>query len=152
MTEDFFSTEEFKQKLEFEYSKLKPLYEKMVDEVLYILGEALGKEDVKFHSLTARKNKIKTFESFYGKVKRKQYREKQFELIEDIAGVRIICLYRHDLERIGNIIHKCFVVTKVDTSRTRTELTFGYSSDHYIVKISENCKGASGVLVTDGVL
>jgi ppGpp synthetase/RelA/SpoT-type nucleotidyltranferase len=142
MTEDFFSNEEFRQKLEVEYLKFKSLYEKLVDEVLYILGEELEKQEIKFHSLTHRKDKIKSFESFYAKVKRKQYREKQFELIEDIAGVRIICLYRHDLERIGNLIQKCFIVNKVDTSRTRTEVTFGYSSDHYVVKISENCKGA----------
>lgn len=141
VTEDYISTQDFKQKLEREYLQSKKPYEKLVDEVLYILSEALEKSQIKYHSLTCRKTKIKTFDSFYEKVKRNQVREKQFEIITDIAAVRIICLYRSDLKRIGKIISANFGIVRSDTSRTRTETPFGYSSDHYIVKIPEECKG-----------
>lgn len=141
MTEDHISTEDFKQKLEREYLQSKKLYEKLVDEVLYSLSEALEKSQMKYHSLTCRKTKIKAFDSFYEKVKRNQVRERQFEVITDIAAVRIICLYRSDLEKIGEIISANFSIVRSDTSQTRTDTPFGYSSDHYIVKIPEECKG-----------
>lgn len=141
MAEDYISTQGFRKKLEREYLQSKKLYEKLVDEVLYILSEALEKSQIKYHSLTCRKTKIKTFDSFYKKVISNQLREKQFEVITDIAGVRIICLYRSDLEKIGKIISTNLSVVRSDTSRTRTETPFGYSSDHYIVNIPEECKG-----------
>ena len=142
MSEDYFLSERFKNKLKMKYEELSGLYCRLVDEVLYILRESIKKSKIRIHSLTPRETKIKTFESFYDKVIRKQIRNKQFEAIEDIAGIRVICLYRSDLERLGSIISKNFDMIRVDTSRTRTETPFGYMSDHYIVKLPKECKGA----------
>jgi hypothetical protein len=64
-----------------------------------------------------------------------------FSNVHDIAGVRIVCLYRSDLEKIGNLISKSFEIVSMDTSRTRSETQFGYMADHYIVKLSKDCKG-----------
>jgi len=141
MTEDF-SSANFKKRLGADYEKKKKFYEKLVEETLYMLSEELGKKGIKYHSLAPRKTKIKTFESFYEKVKRKQVKDKQFEKIEDVAGIRVICLYRSDLEKIGDIISANFKIIKQDTSKTRTETPFGYSSDHYVVRIPKRCKGA----------
>ena len=131
----------FKGKLERESEKTRSLYEKLVDEVIYILNNALKRSDIKIHGLTHRETKIKTFESFYEKIIRKRIMENQFEAVEDIAGIRIICLYRSDLEKLEKLISAKFDVVRADTSRTRTETPFGYSSDHYIVKLAKDCKG-----------
>jgi hypothetical protein len=64
-----------------------------------------------------------------------------FDLIEDIAGIRIICLYRSDLEKIEAIIRNNFRVVSSKTMRDQTSLTFGYMSDHYIVMIPASCSG-----------
>jgi putative GTP pyrophosphokinase len=131
----------FKEKLEEEYETLRSSYEKLVDEVMYVLRQSIRSSDIKMHSLASRKTKIKTFESFYGKVISKRNVQRPFEKVEDIAGVRATCLYRSDLEKLGKLIFDKFDVVRADTSRTRTEMPFGYSSDHYIVKLSRKCKG-----------
>jgi putative GTP pyrophosphokinase len=131
----------FKDELLKKYSELKVPYEELVDEVLYTLRKMLKASNVKVHSLDSREGKIKNFESFFGKIIRKDILFNPFDLIEDIAGVRIICLYRKDLYKIESMIAQEFEIVKIDTSRTRAEAPFGYASDHYIVKLSKNCKG-----------
>jgi len=141
MSVKFFTSRRFKTRLSKKYEELKGLYNRLVDEVMYILRDAIEKDKVKIHSLNPRETKIKTFKSFYDKVVSRQIRKSQFEAIEDIAGVRVICLYRSDLAKIGGIISKSFELIKAETSTTRTEAPFGYSSDHYVVKLPKECKG-----------
>ena len=131
-----------KDQLRIEYEGFKPLYEKLVEEVQYILTEAITAKKIKIHSLTARETKIKSFDSFYSKVLRKNLTRDFLENIEDIAAVRVICLYRSDLEKLGQAIQENFKIIKADSSRTRTETPFGYASDHYVVKLPKQCKGA----------
>lgn len=131
----------FKEELKEKYDELKDCYGELCDEILYTLKKALQRNNVKIHSITQREGKIKSFESFFDKVVRKQILQNQFDAVEDIVGLRIICLYRADLRKIEKIISDNFEVIKTDTSRTRTEAPFGYSSDHYIVKLGKSCKG-----------
>lgn len=130
----------FKQKLREEYDRRKGCYEDLCDEVVFALKKML--QNKKIHSISPRETKIKTFDSFYGKVLRKGILDNQFDAVEDISGVRITCLYRADLQNIGQIISNLFEVIEADTSRTRTEAPFGYSSDHYIVKFGKKGYGA----------
>lgn len=132
---------DFEKELKDEYEKHRRFYEKLVDEVKYILTGSLERNGIKIHSLTSRETKIKTFKSFYKKVVKKEIMANQFEVIEDIAGVRVICLYRSDLIRLEELISADFDVLKADTSRTRTTTPFGYQSDHYIVKLAKDCTG-----------
>jgi putative GTP pyrophosphokinase len=132
---------DFKEKLREEYERSRDSYEKLVDEIMYILKQSIAASDIKMHSLVPRENKIKTFESFYDKILRKRIVQNHFDVIEDVAGIRAICLYRSDLEKLGELIFEKFDVVRADTSRTRTEMPFGYSSDHYVVKLSKHCKG-----------
>lgn len=142
MSKDQFLSEEFKEKLRQLYEDSKRFYEKLVDEVLYIIENAIEREKIKIHSIASRETKIKTFRSFYGKIKRKEIRKNQFKAIQDIAAVRVTCLYRSDLEKIGDIILKNFNVKSADTRRTRTTTPFGYMSDQYVVELPGRCRGA----------
>ena len=73
---------------------------------------------------------------------RKQLSQNFFEVIEDIAGVRVVCLYRSDLEKIGKIIANNFIEVFFNIKTQRTPSTeFGYMADHYVVMLSEECKG-----------
>ena len=141
MSEDLFLSPNLKNKLKREYEELKSLYEGLVNEVLYILRDCITKNEIKIHSLAPRETIIKTFESLCEKVVRKQIKNNHFEAIEDIAGVRVICLYRSDLERLANVILENFYYIRSNTSRTRSETPFGYSSNHYIVRLPKECKG-----------
>lgn len=135
-------SEKQKNELKKQYEELKGFYEKLVDEILYVLRDCISKDKTKVHSLTCRETKIKTFSSFCSKVIRKSISKNHFDIVEDIAAVRVICLYRPDLERLGNIIQESFDVLRIDTSRTRAEKPFGYAGDHYIVKLSKEFKGS----------
>jgi putative GTP pyrophosphokinase len=130
-----------KEKVKAEYDQLRPLYEKLADEVLFTVKEALKKQNILVHTIVSRDTKIKTFESFWNKIINDEIRKNPFEVIKDIAAIRVICLYRTDLGKVGNIIKGCFVTEEVDTSRTRTDRPFGYQSDHYTIKISKKCTG-----------
>jgi hypothetical protein len=70
-----------------------------------------------------------------------EIRNRFFDRVEDTAGVRVICLYLNDLERIRAIIFDKFRVLKADTLRTSSVEHFGYMSDHYIVALPEEYSG-----------
>ncbi|OBR96724.1 GTP pyrophosphokinase YjbM [Clostridium ragsdalei P11] len=81
--------------------------------------------------------RIKDTNSFIEKIERKNYL-KPFEQIEDICGIRVICYYKSDIDKICQIINKEF---KVLESQDKEELLkpdqFGYRSYHFIVKIKD---------------
>lgn len=124
--------------MKVEYQESLPSYERVLEEILFILNNNLEKSDVQIHNVTSR---VKKFESFYDKILRKEVEVYPFEVIEDIAGIKVVCLYRSDLEKIGKIIENNFTVLKADTSRTRGEISFGYMANHYIVRLAKDCKG-----------
>jgi len=125
-------------KLKQEYDILKPLYSNLVAEVRHHLEKCLKREHVEIHSVNQR---VKTFDSFYEKIKRNEIEKRFFDRIEDLAAVRVICLYLTDLERIRAIIFDEFRVLEADTLRTQSPEHFGYMSDHYLVALPKEYSG-----------
>lgn len=71
------------------------------------------------------------------KIERKDYKN-PLEDIEDICGVRIVCYYQSDVEKIKNIIDAEFDV--IDNFKKEEKLEFdqfGYRSTHFIIKIKK---------------
>ncbi len=126
------------KELKEQYDKLKELYKKLGDEVFGFLKKTVKKNKLKVHGI---KTRLKTFESFYKHVVKENITTNHFEKIEDIAGVRIICYYRLDLDTLRKIIEDNYCVVKTILSREREEQPFGYSSDHYIIKLPERFEG-----------
>ena len=118
-----------------QYESLHEKHERLCREVIFILKDELKIANIKNQGFAYR---VKTFDSLYKKIIRKNVSP---NLVQDIAGVRVICLYRSDLDKIGEIIGASFDILSKDTFRTRSETQFGYMSDHYIIKLSETCKG-----------
>lgn len=131
-------TSKNKKRLKEKYEELRALYTRLIDEVCFILRDEITKRKIKIHGDII--GRIKTYDSLYGKILRKEISNYPIEIL-DIAGVRIVCLYRSDLERIGKLISENFDVLSSDTSRNRTETQFGYMSDHYIVRLKQELKG-----------
>ena len=88
-----------------EYDQRSEMYQRLKEEIQYILKRELEEQDIPYHSLEGR---VKTLDSLKDKAHRQEL-EKPFEYIEDICGVRIICLFLSDIERIGKIIESNFV-------------------------------------------
>ncbi len=82
--------------------------------------------------------RIKDVDKFLEKIKRKKY-DSPFNDIKDICGLRIICYYTSDLDKIYSIIENEFdileIVDKVDLLK---DDRFGYLSRHYIIKLKND--------------
>lgn len=83
-------------------------------------------------------HRTKTFDSFLEKIGRKGYNDPLHQM-EDICGVRIVCYYRSDLEKIDNLIKEEFEVNQaIDKSKSLKVNEFGYRSNHYIVYVNSD--------------
>jgi len=120
------------------FRKSEPLYKRLDDEALFSIKAELDKTDIKIHSIPSR---IKTLESFLNKINLYQI-EKPFEKINDIIGLRVICLFLADIEKIGDIVRNTFEVIKEDNKIDNSKFaSFGYLSVHFIVKLGKSFSG-----------
>lgn len=114
------------------YEERFPLYSRLADNIQVSIKSALDERGVVIHAVQAR---VKEFESFFEKISRKSYVE-PFEQIEDFCGVRVICYYLSDLDRIAELISNEFVVLSSDRKSDHQQSNeFGYRSDHFIVRV-----------------
>lgn len=123
----------------YEFLNRKPRYDRLCQEVAYTLKTSLKDRDIEFSSI---KWRSKDLNSFLEKLDRKQYK-KPFDDITDLAGVRVVCLYPSDLEKIEKIIYREFeVVEKVDKRSLAAVDRIGYSALHYLIRLGNKFSGA----------
>ena len=80
--------------------------------------------------------RIKSWESVTDKVSRNSLELEHVAELDDLVGLRLILLFKRDLERACSAIADTFAVqSKEDTADRLGETQFGYQSLHYIVKI-----------------
>jgi len=116
-----------------------PNYRQLCREVVYILQKELKNAGIKYSGTTYR---VKTLESIIEKAFRKTC-EHPFEEITDIAGIRLVHLYRDDFEAIEKILQSAFeIVEKVDTIEEQGVDRFGYSAVHFQLKLGKKSSGA----------
>lgn len=120
------------------YRALIPNLKRLETECKYIIEEALQQAGVKTHSLLSR---VKAFESAQEKLIRKEKIE-SLDLLEDLLGLRVVCLLRSDITRIGELIRNEFDVVAEDNKLDGADIeVFGYQSVHFIAKLNVSCKG-----------
>lgn len=121
-----------------EYFDSKPLLDALCSEVAFILEKRLKDAGIETASITSR---VKTLKSFLNKIERKSYK-KPFKQTTDLAGVRVVYLYKDDLSKIKGIVNQNFsVVEEVDKTQDDVD-RFGYDALHYVVKIGRKASGA----------
>ncbi|MEY2479256.1 MAG: pyrophosphokinae [Verrucomicrobiota bacterium] len=117
----------------------RPLYEKLSEEVAFILESGIQKSGIEFAAVTFR---AKTLESFCEKVIRKKYAD-PLKQITDFGGVRVVYLYKSNKEKLEQIVEKEFkVLEKIDTVDSSDPETFGYGALHYLVYLAGGSSGA----------
>ena len=117
----------------------EPDYERLCDEVKYVLKKRIGDAGIEVSTIAAR---AKTLASFLEKTQRKSYAE-PFTEIDDFAGVRVVCLYTKDIPVIEEVIRAEFdVVEKIDKLADKEPDQFGYGAIHFIVKLGGEMSGA----------
>jgi ppGpp synthetase/RelA/SpoT-type nucleotidyltranferase len=120
--------EEFRK----QYTQRKPQYQRLATNIQQALKTFLEEKNISYLEVLAR---VKDAESAYEKVARKGY-EQPFEEIEDWCGLRIICYYHTDIERICEVLKEEFAIhTHEDTAHRLASNEFGYRSTHFILQI-----------------
>ena len=118
-----------------EYREAIPVFERMQEEVLATLHDALQRNGL---VVTAIESRIKTEESLTGKLALKGGKYATLSDITDILGARIVTFYTDDVDRIAAMAEQLFEIdwqNSVD-KRTLHQLdSFGYNSLHYICKL-----------------
>jgi len=114
------------------YDTQLSLFEELRVEAEFAIRAAFRDHSVKLHSIRSR---VKSRESFLGKVTRKGYTS-PFEQMPDLVGARIVCLFLDDLPTIENVLKSIFDVFDEDdkTASSPPEL-FRYQSIHYQARI-----------------
>jgi len=119
------------------YAERKPFFDKLVEEVRFVLEAKVEKSGVKLVGIDGR---VKPLESFLEKITRKQYKDPH--QVSDLAGVRVVCLYEPDLARVANIVAGVF---DIDESIDKSELLgvdrMGYQGQHCIVRLEAGYAG-----------
>jgi putative GTP pyrophosphokinase len=81
-------------------------------------------------------SRVKTWESVQEKIERKMLPKDNISGIEDIVGVRIILLFKKDVDHVVEIIKSNLVViSSEDTALRLSDTQFGYQSQHFIVEV-----------------
>lgn len=124
------------------------LFQRLLDEALYALKAALEHAAIKYHSLPSR---VKSPESFLEKVKRRETRESEevrhgewdpLKEVHDIVGLRVVCLYLSDVERIATVVRNTFQVLSEDNKIEGAEVSsFGYMSVHFVAVMKSEYTG-----------
>lgn len=122
-----------------EYEQNRHLYEKLINEVKYVLNERLRTANIRVDQILGR---AKTVESFKEKAERKAYTN-PLQDTTDLAGVRVVCYYESDMSMLGDIIQEEF---DVQGSKDKTEDLgvdkMGYNGSTYLIVLGPLYSGA----------
>lgn len=126
------------EKLKTKYDEKAAINERLRVEAEFTLKQILEKRSIKTHEISSR---VKTFESFLKKAKNKESKE-PFEEIQDIVGLRVVCLFLSDIPKIVESIRESFdILSEDDKIKEKDASSLGYLSVHFTVRLSEKCSG-----------
>lgn len=117
------------------FSELTPKYQNLALNLKQALELFLHDAGISYLTIDHR---IKDLDSFIEKIGRREY-DDPFDQTEDICGLRIICYYTSDLEKICGIIKREFkIIESTDKEDLLKPDQFGYRSYHFVVRIKQD--------------
>ncbi|MCY4132816.1 MAG: hypothetical protein OXF39_09280 [Nitrospira sp.] len=120
------------EELRLEYDQRLPDFEIMKDEIAKSMQNRISQKKIPFDTVYGR---VKEFYSFVGKSRKKSL-QNPFQDMNDIVGIRIVCLFRDDIENIKNVVHETFeVISDDDKIDSKESDRFGYSGSHVIARL-----------------
>ena len=122
------------QTLAQEYAARHNSYLRLLSLVAGNISSECETSSIKIHAI---KSRIKTFESFAAKIERKKYTN-PWRQCEDIAAVRIICLFEDQVPRIVDVLTKSNNLIVVESKKRKKQADqFSYTAYHMIVQHKE---------------
>jgi putative GTP pyrophosphokinase len=124
------------KKLKVEYEALVPIANRFLDELLRQFKELLTENKIPLAAPI--ECRLKLWSSIEEKLKRKAWKLQSVKDLNDLIGVRLILLFKRDVERASQLLTAYFfVLKKEDAAKKLTEDQFGYTSLHYIIELPE---------------
>ncbi|MFM5315060.1 GTP pyrophosphokinase [Aeromonas sp. 102P] len=127
------------QALHDSYININPKANRLRDALVSELGHLLIQSGITLGvPIEAR---VKEWPSISEKITRKSLSLKNIIELDDLVGIRLILLFRQDLEKIDALLKESLSIQSAeDTSHRLAEAQFGYQSRHYIVQIPDTWK------------
>lgn len=110
---------------------------KLEEEVDKVLRDLLNDKDFLLGGI---EHRVKTEKSLEIKLNKKSGKYKSMDDITDLLGVRIICCFVDDVNKIGKLIEEKFDIdweNSVDKRKNMDTYSFGYLSLHYIASLKK---------------
>jgi ppGpp synthetase/RelA/SpoT-type nucleotidyltranferase len=121
-----------------EFESKRSLYERLVEEVIFTTKAAVDSSGIDGTTITGR---VKTNESLRQKLSRKQYSSPN-DQVEDLAGIRIVCLFQQDVDALSKLLDGTFSVLSTEDKREILGSDrMGYQGVHKIVKLGSDFGG-----------
>jgi ppGpp synthetase/RelA/SpoT-type nucleotidyltranferase len=125
------------KKLESEYRLIYDLAIKFSDELKRQLNELILQKQITLAFPI--ESRVKTWTSLVTKLEGLSSDVKSVKEISDLIGIRVILLFRSDLNNAYKILEENFkIIEREDTQRRLRENEFGYLSVHYIIELPES--------------
>lgn len=122
--------------LEREYRALTPVAGSLCVELASQLNRLLDNEGITLGFPI--QYRVKQWDSLSEKFQRVSLQVRSIKDVQDLVGLRLILLYRRDVEKVCHLISDNFtVVRQYDTQERLKEDQFGYSSIHFVVELPE---------------
>lgn len=113
-------------------------FEQLKGVAQFVIIQEIKKKKILFHSVPAR---IKSFSSLLEKVQRSEITD-PFSEVKDIVGLRVVCLYLDDLEKIADIIRTSFTVIEEENIDGDADV-FKYLLPQFKVKLNDESNDES---------
>ena len=124
-----------------EYRQKHTQYEQLEKTAAYLLRETLNQSGIPILQISSR---LKEESSLQGKLEKKGDAYATIRDITDLLGMRVICYFADDVDRIAERIEGLFVIDRensVDKRKILEDDRFGYLSLHYICTLApEQCE------------
>jgi len=132
---DFLMKEEH-SKILGDFTINRPLYCSYSLNMEKLVKTILTDSKIYIHSVKSRTKEIK---NLYDTLLKKDTKYSSYTDINDLSGVRIICLLSSDVDKVAELIKKYFKVIpelSIDKKTVMDPDRFGYLSQHYVVKLT----------------
>ena len=119
------------------YHERLPLLKELEQQVSSKLMEALKRVGIVLNSM---EHRIKSEDSFIGKLERKGQKYKDIGDMTDLLGVRVVTFFTDDVDKVAVIVKELFRVdwkNSIDKRKRHDLTSFGYNSLHYICRLRE---------------
>jgi len=134
------------RKLRKQYEAKIPFFEQVRSAAETAIHKALDESDIKVHDVLSR---VKETDSFLKKVEPRVFGE-PLEDLDDIVGLRVLVLFRSDIEKVGELIKKYFKLVKEDDKTKDKEASdFSYLGTHYTVTLDPEWTGKQNTNLFD---